>query len=103
MGEDIENRLIQRHYQDALYLDVYLRKCRVGEIRNGEKCFVCTDKTVSLSQGDEKCQDCPEHAKCEQGNVIDVEPGYWRAKEDKIDIFECANEDLCMGGNVFDE
>lgn len=48
------------------------------------------------------CSEVMEHAVSPGGVVtlemLEIEPGYWRATETSTDILACYNEDACLGG-----
>jgi len=44
------------------------------------------------------CTPCPSNAECEGGNMIYLNPGYWRISVNSDLIYQCKNAKACLGG-----
>lgn len=73
---------------------------KLVEISVGTKiyyeCERCTENFYLLWEPDLKkpvleCKPCFEHAKCYGGNVIGLDPGYWRFHNTSDEIIYCKN------------
>ncbi len=84
-----------------IYLLAFLRSCQPGEQMTADnKCVLCQNGLYSIEIGAASCDTCPEFATCSQGKNIDVDPGYWRASNTSILIYECFNAVSCLGGVI---
>jgi len=58
-------------------------------------------ETPKISNPIFECSKCPTHADCPGGNILDLNPGYWRMSNDSSNIIECSNkESNCLGGTA---
>lgn len=77
-------------------LEVYLRKCIIGEvIVENIKCSVCEKKTYNLKAGT-TCLACPTGGVCEGGANIHAAAGYWRKSKTSDNFFACPNANACL-------
>ena len=82
-------------------LTVNFRYCISGEALSGTTvCEVCPFGRYSLLEKSTACDNCMDNARCENGNNIFVDAGYWRQFYHSTEIFQCLNEDACEGGYV---
>ena len=52
---------------------------------------------------DEKCIECPSHAKCNRNSRIQdfiIESAYWRHDENTLEIYPCKKAYACLGGKI---
>ena len=74
-----------------------MRACELGEVNVADACEVCEEDRYSLDLTDTLCTKCPDGATCPGGARIVPDPGYWRPDELYDGVFECPNEDACVG------
>ena len=82
---------------------VDFRPCIAGEITVGigqglSSCQECGYGTYSFNPSDTECIQCPLHAKCPGGNVLDLDKNFWRVDDTSATILECPVPDVCLGG-----
>jgi hypothetical protein len=80
------------------------RNCIDGEFQKNGQCIVCPEGTYSLKYNDEstECIECLtiEGVSFCYGNIIVLEPGYWRRYNYTEAVMECPFSDTsCIGGN----
>jgi predicted outer membrane repeat protein len=88
---------------DSAFLNIYFRDCLSGEIQTAISstqtiCSQCKEGYYSFDSTDPTCLPCPDHADCPGGNVMDVQPGYWRQCQTCHEIKQCKTSKACLGG-----
>ena len=58
-------------------------------------------REVSFEAGKRSCDKCPDLANSCDGDVIKLDPGYWRWTNVSFGVYECPLADGCKAGNVF--
>ena len=87
-------------------LNMQFRACVRGEYYGDRVCNECELGTYSFTTSNDNedlrqsiCQPCPENAASCSGDVIHLDPGYWRIHEDTEEILQCPWGDRgCLGG-----
>ena len=83
-------------------LTTSVRGCIAGElyIKDINYCSACPFGKYSINLKDSTCQDCPQHAICHGGSVIEIEVDYWRVKNSpQLLIYYCyMYPGACLGG-----
>eukprot|EP01017_Pseudomicrothorax_dubius_P036831 TRINITY_DN5318_c0_g2_i2.p1 TRINITY_DN5318_c0_g2~~TRINITY_DN5318_c0_g2_i2.p1 ORF type:complete len:178 (-),score=11.48 TRINITY_DN5318_c0_g2_i2:42-530(-) len=89
------------NYQDERYnlnsstrFNVSLPRCDEGFIINVGKCFRCPKEYFTLDG--KNCEYCIPNAKCNGGNEIVLDPGYWRANNKSNLVLKCPIKDSCQ-------
>jgi len=49
-------------------------------------------ETPKISNPIFECSKCPKYADCPGGNILDLNPGYWRMSNKSSNIIECSNK-----------
>jgi hypothetical protein len=64
------------------------------------QCHYCPAGSYALKSTSTVCEDCPNNADCEGGNVINVNKGYWRVNNFSAEILKCkgTSSEACLGG-----
>ncbi|KAL4475171.1 hypothetical protein ABPG74_001867 [Tetrahymena malaccensis] len=99
-----------------IILQIQLRPCQRGEVygkfldktQNQSKiyysCQKCKQGTYSLvypslNNTSIQCQKCSDFAKCEGGDILNINQGFWRINDQTDEIIECINApNNCLGG-----
>jgi hypothetical protein len=60
-------------------VDIYLRKCKRGEVVNvfANTCDTCPQDTFSLKVPGAKCEHCPDRGVCHGGDVIELSSKFY--------------------------
>ncbi len=63
-----------------LYINIFMRECRLGEryLIEHNICEMCDSGTFALSLDALECQTCPIGARCFNGSMMELKPGFWR-------------------------
>ena len=76
------------HFTGTIFIKAYLRSCIPGEYNNSITCVPCPNNTISFS-AQETCSECPIYAHCLDGTKICPNEGYWNARQNSTDLYEC--------------
>ena len=83
-------------------VEVYLRKCIVGEtVRGEDSCIRCPAGTYSFEAGP-PCKPCPTGAICYGDASIISAEGYWRENQKSDIFFECFLQAACLEEKIED-
>lgn len=64
-----------------------------------KKCKKCDVESYSLLLNATECKrPCPSGAKCEGGNRMIINSGFWRSSIQSDQIYECMYDKSCLGG-----
>jgi hypothetical protein len=86
---------------------VSFRACESGEelskiSNNQATCVRCGLGTYSFDPA-VPCKQCPEHADCPGGNVLNLAADFWRVDNISATILRCPVQGLCLGGQNVSE
>ena len=86
-----------------ILIPIQVRPCIVGEIFKSLEnvCYNCDIQSYSYNSSDVKCSACPSNARCDGGDRMIINDGYWRISNTSSNIYSCQdNADNCEGGLV---
>ena len=92
---------------ESTKIDISFRKCVRGEFYQDYACIPCPIGTYGFYESDDIselkqsdiCQRCPDEATVCYADVIELDKGYWRARDVSDYILECPmSEASCIGG-----
>ena len=94
-----QNELITN--QSTIVIPLLVNNCTIGEIfdKLSLTCVKCRQNYYSFNTNGSSCFLCPENSYCPGGNIIELNPNFWRSSLYSTNIYECEKYLLnCLGG-----
>jgi hypothetical protein len=84
----------------SVTVEMRFRDCNRGEFYSAGSCHECAAGSYTLTAltdlSSDACLPCPPHSSC-HGDVISVNPGYWRLSDNSSFVLECPVAKGCAG------
>lgn len=74
-------------------MTVEVASCGLGDVTvgSGDACETCSSGTFSLNPANPQCDECPAHASCPGGAVMEPLLGYWHSAPRSSQMHRCAH------------